>query len=128
MNMRDIYRLEALLELSAAYPEACTAAEVARRRHIPRSFLARLLSELSREGLVITNRGPRGGVRLAREPSRVPVSALLPAESPPAGGGGAVRWLAARMERSRQQTLTEVSLARLLEEEQRRSGTLVYHI
>jgi Rrf2 family iron-sulfur cluster assembly transcriptional regulator len=128
MNMRDVYRLEALLELSTAYPEARTASAVARRRHIPFPFLARLFSELSREGHVVTIRGPRGGVRLARQPSRIPLAALLPEEPSPEGGGEAVQWLAARLEGSRQEALREVSLARLLEEERRGAAALNYHI
>ena len=45
MNTTDVYRIEALLEIAAAYPEALTAAEVARRRRIPAPFLGRLLAE-----------------------------------------------------------------------------------
>jgi Rrf2 family protein len=43
--------------------------EIAREQHIPPSFLAKIVSQLSVAGVVQTSRGARGGVSLAR-PSR----------------------------------------------------------
>jgi Rrf2 family protein len=43
--------------------------EIARKQHIPPSFLAKIVSQLSVAGVVQTSRGARGGVSLAR-PSR----------------------------------------------------------
>ncbi|MEJ2753952.1 MAG: Rrf2 family transcriptional regulator [Anaerolineales bacterium] len=40
--------------------------EIARKQHIPPSFLAKIVSQLSVAGVVQTSRGARGGVALAR--------------------------------------------------------------
>ncbi len=44
---------------------------VAREQHIPPSFLAKIISQLSIAGLLHTSRGARGGVTLARDPKDI---------------------------------------------------------
>jgi Rrf2 family protein len=44
---------------------------IAQRKHIPPSFLAKIVSQLSVAGVVQTSRGARGGVSLAREPEDI---------------------------------------------------------
>ena len=44
---------------------------VAQEMHIPPSFLAKIISQLSIAGLLHTSRGARGGVSLAREPKDI---------------------------------------------------------
>jgi Rrf2 family protein len=48
-----------------------TTSIVAKEQHIPPSFLAKIVSQLSVSGLVRTSRGARGGVTLAREPKEI---------------------------------------------------------
>lgn len=121
MNGTDAYRLEALLELAAEYPASLTVAEVARRRQIPVTFLARLLGDLAREDLVATTRGPRGGVRLAVSPDALALTQLLRPDPPPEAGGPAVRWLAQRLAKAQEHALAPVRLAALLEVERERA-------
>jgi Rrf2 family protein len=45
--------------------------KIALEEHIPPSFLAKIVSQLSVAGLVQTSRGARGGVSLARDPSQI---------------------------------------------------------
>ncbi|MDF1499084.1 MAG: Rrf2 family transcriptional regulator [Anaerolineales bacterium] len=45
--------------------------EIARKQHIPPSFLAKIVSQLSVAGVVQTSRGARGGVSLARPPQDI---------------------------------------------------------
>jgi Rrf2 family protein len=45
--------------------------QIARKQHIPPSFLAKIVSQLSVAGVVQTSRGARGGVSLARPPSDI---------------------------------------------------------
>jgi len=117
MNESESYRLQALVELAGTHPEPLTAAEIARRRRVPARFLARLLGELAREGLVATTRGPRGGVRLATRPEAVPLASLVRPEPAPETGGAAVSWLAARLAAARADALAGVSLADLVRAE-----------
>jgi len=114
MNDTEVYRLQALIELATTFPKALTAAEIARRRRVPGRFLARLLGELAREGLVATSRGPRGGVRLAAKPESVPMASLVRPEPLPEGGGAAVKWLGRQLARAREGALERLTLADLL--------------
>lgn len=123
-----MYRLEALLELAHAHPDTVRAADLARRRRIPRPFLARLLTELAHEGVVVTLRGPAGGVSLARPPAQVPLTAILPAEPAPEVGGGAVQGVHRALEEARRQALATLTLATLAEQERRTRGAVDFVI
>jgi hypothetical protein len=124
MNMTDAYRLDALIELAAAFPRPLTATEIARRRRIPAAFLGRLLAGVARDGVVTTSRGPRGGVRLARPPEDTRLTAVLPAPAPAAVGSPALVWLADRLAAARRAVLDRTTLAGLLAvERERRTDT-----
>ncbi len=45
--------------------------QIARKQHIPPSFLAKIVSQLSVAGVLHTSRGARGGVSLARQPGDI---------------------------------------------------------
>ena len=45
--------------------------QIAEEQHIPPSFLAKIISQLSVAGLLHTSRGARGGVSLARDPQEI---------------------------------------------------------
>jgi Rrf2 family protein len=45
--------------------------QIARKQHVPPSFLAKIVSQLSVAGVLHTSRGARGGVSLARPPSEI---------------------------------------------------------
>lgn len=45
--------------------------QIAEEQHIPASFLAKIISQLSIAGLLQTSRGARGGVMLAKSPSEI---------------------------------------------------------
>ncbi len=128
MNDTDAYRLDALLELAAAFPEPLTAAALARRRGVPPRFLARLLGELARAGLVITTRGPRGGVRLAQRPEALRLAALVRPEPLPEAGGAAVGWLARKLAGARAAALASVTLADLVHVERDAHATASFDI
>jgi DNA-binding IscR family transcriptional regulator len=128
VNGTDAYRLEALLELAATYPASLTVREVARRREIPPKFLARLLGELAREELVVTARGPHGGVRLAAPPEAIGLVQLLRPEPPPETGGAAVRWLAQRLAEAQQELLASLKLAGLVNVEREQGTTPSFEI
>ena len=51
--------------------------EIGEHVDAPRPFLAKVLAALSRNGLVASRRGPRGGVRLARRPADLPLGELV---------------------------------------------------
>ena len=121
MNTTDAYRIEALLEIAAAFPEPLTAAEVSRRRRIPAPFLGRLVAAMAHAGIVTTARGPRGGVRLARRPELVTLAEAVPLPPPRRAGGAAVAWLDGALAAARREVLERTTLADLVAVERRSS-------
>jgi Rrf2 family iron-sulfur cluster assembly transcriptional regulator len=66
------YALRAMLYLSQIEPtKRAATSQIAEEQHIPPSFLAKIISQLSIAGLIHTSRGARGGVTLAREPKDI---------------------------------------------------------
>ena len=60
------YAVRAVLHLSRSGDERIATSTIAEVQHIPPSFLAKIISQLSIAGLLHTSRGARGGVTLAR--------------------------------------------------------------
>ena len=66
------YAVSAVLHLAQIKNgDRTSTSAVAKRQHIPPSFLAKIVSQLSITGLLHTSRGARGGVSLAREPKDI---------------------------------------------------------
>src|SRR5512140_2118508 len=66
------YALRAMLYLAQLEPtQRAATSQVANEQHIPPSFLAKIISQLSIAGLLHTSRGARGGVTLARDPKEI---------------------------------------------------------
>jgi Rrf2 family protein len=61
------YAVRAVLYLSSLHNgKRAPTSQIAKEQHIPPSFLAKIVSQLSVAGVVQTSRGARGGVSLAR--------------------------------------------------------------
>jgi len=114
INRTDRYRLEALLELGWAYPNAIPVAEIARRRQIPQAYLSRLLGELTRAGWLRSRRGPGGGVALVEPPETVQLNQLLRLDLESSHGSPAVRRLSELISGRMRQTLCDLNLAELV--------------
>jgi len=66
------YAVRAVLHLAKLKDgERAATSSVAKEQHIPPSFLAKIISQLSIAGLLHTSRGARGGVTLARHPKDI---------------------------------------------------------
>ena len=61
------YAVRAVLHLARTGDQRTATSMIAEEQHIPPSFLAKIISQLSIAGLLHTSRGARGGVTLARE-------------------------------------------------------------
>jgi Rrf2 family protein len=81
VSQKAKYAVRASLDLAMNAPpnRGLRSAEVARRAGVPEKFLEAILRDLREAGLVESKRGPDGGHRLALEPSRVTVSAVVEA-------------------------------------------------
>lgn len=69
------YALLAMLELASHYREGnpLQIRYIAAQQHIPDRYLEQLLAELRRGGLIQSERGAKGGYRLARSPKAITV-------------------------------------------------------
>lgn len=66
------YAVRAVYYLTKLGPDNRAAtSQIADEQHIPPSFLAKIISQLSVAGLLHTSRGARGGVSLARDPGEI---------------------------------------------------------
>lgn len=74
------YALRAMVYLAQIEPNLRSAtSRIAEEQHIPPSFLAKIISQLSIAGLIHTSRGARGGVSLARPPEAISVLEVVEA-------------------------------------------------
>ena len=72
------YAVRAILYLSRLDPGSQAAtAQIARDQHIPATFLAKIIAQLSMAGLVRATRGSHGGVALAHSPSEISLLAVV---------------------------------------------------
>jgi Rrf2 family protein len=74
------YALRAMLYLAQLEPnQRAATSQIAAEQHIPPSFLAKIISQLSIAGLIHTSRGARGGVSLAHQPEEISVLEVVEA-------------------------------------------------
>lgn len=74
------YAVRAVLYLAKlGSGERAATSTVAEEQHIPPSFLAKIISQLSIAGLLHTSRGARGGVTLARTPKEITLLEVIEA-------------------------------------------------
>jgi Rrf2 family protein len=74
------YALRAMIYLSRLEPtQRAATSQIADIQHIPPSFLAKIISQLSIAGLIHTSRGARGGVSLARTPEEISILEVVEA-------------------------------------------------
>jgi Rrf2 family protein len=73
------YSLKALLLLAERYPTILPVRveEIAATENIPENYLRRLLIELKRGGLVVSQKGPSGGYMLAKVPARITMAEVV---------------------------------------------------
>jgi Rrf2 family cysteine metabolism transcriptional repressor len=127
ITTKSPYAIQALTELGRAGREApVPIAELARRRQIPIQFLEQLFSVLRRAGLLRSFRGVKGGYAFARDPSTITVLEVVELLDGKLGGdaGGIFADAAA----AAREILASVTLAELIEREEREAGTAMYHI
>jgi len=74
------YAMRAVIYLAKLGPDRRAAtSQIAEEQHIPPSFLAKIVSQLSVAGLLQTSRGARGGVSLARSADEISLLEVIEA-------------------------------------------------
>lgn len=80
ISRRTDYGVRVILDLAVlSENERTSTQEIAERQNIPSPFLAKIISQLSLSGLVITYRGAGGGVKLARPASEISLLQVIEA-------------------------------------------------
>jgi Rrf2 family protein len=78
LTAKGKYSLKALAHLATLAPEATTqAVDIAKANNIPKKFLDAILGELRNAGIVHSRKGPGGGYRLARAPSKIKIGHVI---------------------------------------------------
>ena len=76
--MKVDYGVRALMELASQYGQGqVQTADIAVKQGIPESYLEQLMAALSKEGLVESRRGPKGGHSLSMPPSEITLSMVM---------------------------------------------------
>ncbi len=74
------YALEALCHLARTTPGAYVKArEISSALGIPEHFLGKVLTQLVRRGLLVSHKGPTGGVALAKSPKKITIQNIFEA-------------------------------------------------
>jgi len=76
------YALRLVVQLASHGDQPVTIPELARTTKIPSDYLAKVLRQLSRAGLVHSRRGPNGGSVLLRPPEEITVLDVVQAVDP----------------------------------------------
>lgn len=78
------YAVRCILYLAQDRDRTASVTEVAKAMHIPKSFLAKILQRLVRNGILESIRGAQGGFRLAMKPSEISLLSIMEAIQGPA--------------------------------------------
>ena len=72
LGRQSLYAIDGLLVLAAKpVGTVMLLRDIARSRHVPESFLAKIFQKLTRGGLVVSSRGAVRGYALARKPKDI---------------------------------------------------------
>jgi Rrf2 family protein len=78
ISFKGDYALKIILDLSRTYTRGITPIkEISRRQDIPERFLEQIITTLKGAQYVKTVRGPKGGVCLAKAPSRITLGEII---------------------------------------------------
>ena len=77
------YALVAMADLALQDPAVVSTSDIAGRLRMPLPILQVIMTKLARLGLVTSARGPRGGFRLSRPPTRITLADIIEAVEGP---------------------------------------------
>jgi Rrf2 family cysteine metabolism transcriptional repressor len=127
ITSKSPYAVRALAELgSAGGQDPVPIAELARRRDIPVQFLEQVFAVLRRAGLLTSQRGVRGGYRLARDPSEITVLEVVELLDGPLGTDAT--GIFADAATAARTVLGSATIADVIDRERQQAGAAMYQI
>ena len=76
------YALRAVVQLASIAPEASTTTALAEVTRVPAAYLAKVLQALVKAGIVASQRGASGGVKLAKPAEKLTILDIVNATDP----------------------------------------------
>ena len=71
------YAVRCVLYLTQNRDRLATIDEIAKAMEIPKSFLAKILQQLIKAGIAVSERGIKGGFMLARDPKKISLLEII---------------------------------------------------
>jgi len=81
-SQRVEYALRAVIYIASQSPRACSASRIAAATRVPKAYLHKVLRALTEQGILTSQRGIGGGVKLARPASKMTVLEVVNAIEP----------------------------------------------
>jgi Rrf2 family transcriptional regulator, cysteine metabolism repressor len=127
ITSKSPYAVLALAELGrSAGSGPVSIGELARRRGVPVQFLEQLFAVLRRAGVLVSQRGVKGGYRFARDPATVSVLEVVELLDGPLGRDA--QGVFADAAAAARAVLERTTIADIVEREAREAGASIYHI
>ena len=83
LSRQSDYAIRVMVELASSRSHASDVPTICRHQRMPEAYGAKVVQALARAGLVVTARGPRGGVRLSRPPEAISLLEVVEAAEGP---------------------------------------------
>ena len=78
ISTRGRYALRLMIDLARQTEKGyITLHDISQRLHISKKYLEQIIPQLTRNGLLLANRGAQGGYRLSRMPEQITVEEIL---------------------------------------------------
>lgn len=85
LSQTSAYAVRAAIHLAERFGGApVPGGAIAEALGVPRNFLSKILHRMARSGVLVSERGPRGGFRLAAPPGQIRVAGIVAAVEPQA--------------------------------------------
>ncbi|MCK9582635.1 MAG: Rrf2 family transcriptional regulator [Endomicrobiales bacterium] len=78
ISFKGDYALKTILDLSVSYNKGLSQIkDIAKRQDIPLKYLEQIVSQLRSAGYLITQRGSKGGIGLAKAPKKITLGEIV---------------------------------------------------
>ncbi len=81
ISTKSRYGLRATIDIALHDKKPVTLSEISQRQNIPIKYLSKIMTELEKQGIVNSFRGPKGGYKLAHKPEDINMKMLLAPDS-----------------------------------------------
>ncbi len=134
LTVKSSYSVAALTDLAQHYGQSLVQIkDLTHRRRIPRNYLEQILNRLTKQGLIRSVRGNRGGYELSNSPESISLLTILESAEgelklKASAGNGVLGDIFAEIQEDLRDKLSSTSLQDILQREMQQNQALMYHI